>query len=296
LAQDTNWDAFRGKSIVWLTMDGLGTIDDNILDLPNGEYRAAGIRAFDSVSGRWLIWWLDGRNPTRIDPPVLGRFEGDGGVFTGEAVFDGNPILVRFRWHDIHGMKPNWDQAFSADAGRSWEINWTNAFMRTSERPSPLSLVDDRPHDFDFLVGEWEVSHRRLSKRLVGSDQWQEFDGRLINWPVLGGNGNVGDNVMNFPGGTVRGVGIRAFDPASAMWSSWWLDGRSPTQIGEPLRGEFAGEAGVFHGAEITDGHMTRTRVIWSDITRRSARWEQSASLDGVNWEVNWVSEFRRTV
>ncbi len=117
LAGDVNWDEFGGRSAVWLTMGGLGTIDDNILDLPGGIYRATGVRAFDPVSGRWLIWWLDGRNPTRIDPPVHGTFDGDEGLFLGEDVFEGRPIRVRFRWHEIHGSRPHWDQAFSPDDG-----------------------------------------------------------------------------------------------------------------------------------------------------------------------------------
>ena len=68
LARDTHWDRFAGTSAVWLTMDGLGTIDDNLLHLPGGNYRAMGIRAYDPAADRWAIWWLDGRNPTRQLP------------------------------------------------------------------------------------------------------------------------------------------------------------------------------------------------------------------------------------
>ena len=35
--------------------------------------------------------------------------------------------------------------------------------------------------DFDFLVGDWQVGHRRLRKRLVGSQDWDEFGGTLRN-------------------------------------------------------------------------------------------------------------------
>jgi len=31
-------------------------------------------------------------------------------------------------------------------------------------------------HDFDFLVGEWRVQHRRLKERLANSHEWQDFD------------------------------------------------------------------------------------------------------------------------
>lgn len=82
LAGDTRWEEFAGKSAMWLTLDGLGTIDDNLLELPGGTYRGLSIRAFDPVSGTWAIWWLDGRNSTRIDPPVRGGFEGTPAPFS----------------------------------------------------------------------------------------------------------------------------------------------------------------------------------------------------------------------
>ena len=295
LVGDTRWEKFAGKSALWLTLGGLGTIDDNLLELPGGTYRGMSIRAFDPVSGSWAIWWLDGRSSTRIDPPVRGGFEGDTGTFLGRDTFEGQPIVVRFRWRDIHGPRPWWEQAFSTDGGASWEVNWRNWFTRTAAEPLSLPSLDDAPRDFDFLVGRFRVHHRRLRQRLAGDDTWDEFDGTMQNWPVLGGHGNVDDNVMAFPGGTLRGVGACVWDPSSRQWSSWWLDGRDPSDLGTPLRGEFADGVGTFFGEEKVDGKPARTRVVWSRITPRSARWEQSASADGgATWETNWISEFER--
>ena len=295
LAGDTRWEKFAGKSALWLTLDGLGTIDDNLMELPGGTYRGLSIRAFDPVSGTWAIWWLDGRNSTRVDPPVRGGFEGDTGTFLGTETFNGQPVVVRFRWRDIHGPRPWWEQAFSPDDGASWEVNWRNWFTRTAAEPQPLPLLDDAPRDFDFLAGRWTVRHRRLRQRLAENDTWDEFDGTLHNWPVLGGHGNVGDNAMAFPGGSVRGMGVRVWDPTSNQWSSWWLDGRDPSDIAAPVRGGFADGVGTFIGEDQVDGKPVRTRVVWSRITPRSARWEQSASADGgTTWETNWISVLER--
>lgn len=297
LAGSSEWQEFSGKSALWLTMGGLGTIDDNSVELPGGAYRGMSIRAFDPESGKWSIWWLDGRNPTRIDPPVLGRFHGDTGTFFGRDTFKGRPIVVRFQWNEVHGQRPWWEQAFSMDEGKSWEVNWRNYFTRTSARATGLPKLADAPRDFDFLVGEWRVRHRRLRERLVGSNAWDEFDGTLVNWPVLGGHGNVGDNVMEFPDRTVRGIGLRAFDPATREWLSWWLDGRSPAVINAPLRGTFKDDIGTFIGDETVAGRTVRSRVRWSRITSRSAQWEQASSADGgKTWETNWISEFVRKV
>ncbi len=295
LVGDTHWEEFAGKSALWLAIGGLATIDDNIVELPQGTYRGLTLRAFDPGTGKWSIWWLDGRDPGHIDPPVLGGFDGNSGTFIGHDTFKGRPILMRFRWLDIHGPQPWWEQAFSTDDGASWEVNWRNYFTRTAAEPTPLAVLADAPHDFDFLVGNWKVQHRRLRQRLVGSHAWDSFDGTLLNWPVLGGHGNVGDNVMALPSGTVRGIGLRAYDPTAKQWLSWWLDGRTPSTIEPPVRGRFADGVGTFIGNDTLDGRPIQTRVVWSRITPRSARWEQSCSSDGgASWELNWVSDFTR--
>jgi hypothetical protein len=300
LAGNHQWDEFQGRSAVWLTMGGLGTIDDNILDLPGGTYRACGIRAYDPATDRWSIWWLDGRNPDRIDPPVTGRFDGEVGTFTSKDIFRSGPIEVRFRWHGIHGHRPHWQQSFSADGGATWEMNWENFFTRTSERPTPLPLLgaDDTeraPDDWSFLVGHWNVHHRKLRHRLAGSRDCDEFGGSYVNWPLLGGNGHVGDNMFAAPDGHYRGIGLRAFDPASREWVSWFLDGRNPARIGQPLRGRFADGVGTFLSDDIHEGRPIKARTTWSRITPTSARWEQSFSIDsGQNWEVNWTSDYTR--
>jgi hypothetical protein len=130
LANCTQWEDFTGTSQLWLTMDGLGTVDDNVLNLPAGPYRAVGVRAFNQNTGQWLIWWLDGRNPTTLDPPVAGGFENGVGVFTGADVLRGQSIIVRYQWSEITANGARWEQAFSPDHGASWEVNWVMRFTR----------------------------------------------------------------------------------------------------------------------------------------------------------------------
>jgi hypothetical protein len=150
-------------------------------------------------------------------------------------------------------------------------------------------------HDFDFYMGLWRVHHRRLKERLVGSDEWEEFEGTSRAWQLLDGAGNVDDNVLELPAGTYRAVSLRSFDPWSDTWSIWWLDGRNPGQLDPPVVGRFRDGIGTFIADDIFDGQPILVRFIWSDITDRSCRWEQSFSPDGgETWEVNWVMESTR--
>jgi len=130
LAGNDEWEEFDGTCAAQLLLGGAANLDDNVLNLPAGEYRAATMRAYDVQTRRWAIWWLDARNPLAIDPPVIGGFAEGVGVFYAEDVFNGKPIRVRFRWTDTGTSTPRWEQAFSPDGGKTWEINWTMTFVR----------------------------------------------------------------------------------------------------------------------------------------------------------------------
>jgi hypothetical protein len=150
-------------------------------------------------------------------------------------------------------------------------------------------------HDFDFLFGTWRVRHRRLVERLPGSEEWQEFEGTCTAWPILGGAGNVDDNVLELPAGAYRAISLRTFDPVSNRWSIWWLDGRNPSRLDPPVVGGFENGAGTFLGADTLDGRDILVRYLWTIHDPDSLRWEQAFSIDdGAAWEVNWVMEFTR--
>jgi hypothetical protein len=285
LVGSTTWDKFDGKSSFWHTLGGLGNVDDNLLHLPTGAYRAFSARTYDPATNQWAIWWLDGRTAGKLDPPVRGGFTGGEGEFFGSDVHKGTPVTVRFRWHETSSQRPWWDQAFSTDDRKSWEINWRNYFTRTSATATPIPLEgaeDPAANHWKFLVGHWRVKNRR--RRADGS--WEEFASELTNRPVMGGLGNVGDNVFHAPGGTYRGMSLRAFDGNAKMWRSWWVDGRTPSDIGAPLSGTLGARDGTLSG----DG----ARSTWSRIDTGAPHWEQSVSKDGGRWETNWVADFER--
>ncbi len=151
-------------------------------------------------------------------------------------------------------------------------------------------------HDFDFLVGQWQVRHRLLKERLANSHEWIEFEGTLTTRQLMGGRVNMGDNVFNKPGGDIRGVSLRSYDPKTGEWAVWWLDGRNPSaNFDPPIKGHFENGVGTFESDDTLRGKPVRLRVTWSHITSASARWEQALSPDGgKTWETNWISDFQR--
>ena len=151
--------------------------------------------------------------------------------------------------------------------------------------------------DFDFQIGDWDVHHRRLIGRLVGSDDWEEFDGTCSMRTILGGQGNIEDNQINIPSGSYRAVALRSFDPATLTWAIWWLDARNPHGLDVPVIGGFADGVGTFYADDMLDGRPIRVRFTWSETHGDTPVWEQAFSPAGEStWEVNWVMHFKRAV
>ncbi len=150
--------------------------------------------------------------------------------------------------------------------------------------------------DFDFFFGAWRVEHRRLKQWLAGCTEWGTFGGNCTVQPILGGQGNLDDNVIELPAGSYRAITLRAFDPATERWAIWWLDARHPHSLDVPMIGHFTDGVGTFFADDTIDGRAIKVRFLWTDITKTGCRWQQAFSSDGgASWETNWIMNFTRT-
>jgi hypothetical protein len=148
--------------------------------------------------------------------------------------------------------------------------------------------------DFDFLMGEWRVRHKRLVARLVGSTTWQEFEGQLTAWKILGGLGNLDDCVINLPAGAYPAATLRTFDPERGLWSLFWVDSRI-NRIDAPQVGGFDGPIGTFYGEDVHEGRPVGVRYAWTLEDDDHCRWEQAFTTDnGASWETNWIMRLER--
>jgi hypothetical protein len=158
-----------------------------------------------------------------------------------------------------------------------------------------IPLDPSAPTDFDFFMGSWTVSHRRLKERLVGCADWENFPGACIAHKTLGGFGNVDDNVLQISTGTYRAVTIRSFDSKRGTWSIWWLDSRNPGSLDVPVVGRFVDGVGTFVADDVLNGMPIKVRFVWTRPHPDAPRWVQSFSSDGgQTWEDNWIMDFTR--
>lgn len=130
LQASTEWIEFEAHAEAQPLLDGLGNLDRNRF-VRNGEaIEGVTLRLFNPSTGEWSIYWADTVRPGVLQPPMIGKFEGDTGVFFGEEEVAGKKVLCRFIWTRAGVDAPRWEQAFSADGGKTWETNWIMTFTR----------------------------------------------------------------------------------------------------------------------------------------------------------------------
>lgn len=146
---------------------------------------------------------------------------------------------------------------------------------------------------FDFLVGTWDTTQRKLVKPLSDNDEWETTGGTLRSFRLFDGAANVEE--VELPGFGFTGISLRLLNPATQEWSIYWVNSRDGALQLPPVVGRFVDGVGEFFTDDDWHGQAIRMRYRWSDITATSARWEQAFSTDGGStWETNWTAEFSR--
>lgn len=93
------------------------------------------VRLFNAQTQKWSIYWANEKNGAMDAVPQVGGFNGDEGEFLAHDTYEGKPIIIRFHWSRIHSAAPHFEQAFSADDGKSWEVNWITEQTRIDAEP-----------------------------------------------------------------------------------------------------------------------------------------------------------------
>ena len=165
--------------------------------------------------------------------------------------------------------------------------------------PAVAKFTPDRDgsHDFDFLIGDWTAHVRRLPDRLVGSNQWNEYDGISNHKKLLDTNANFEQFEVDDPKDHlhIKAQTLRMYNPESHQWSIYLVDLDKGTLELPPVVGGFNGNRGEFYNQQQWKGRAVLVRYFWFNISPKSARMEQSFSPDGgKTWETNWICELSR--
>ena len=152
----------------------------------------------------------------------------------------------------------------------------------------------DGLHDFDFVIGHWNVHLRKLLHPLTGSTEWVSYTGTSVMRKLWDDRANVEEFKVTSADGQqhIDAQTLRLYDPATRQWSIWLADAAHGKLGGPPVVGAFHDGRGEFTDAEEWQGRTILVRYVWTQPTPTTAHMEQSFSPDwGRTWEVNWICE-----
>lgn len=149
--------------------------------------------------------------------------------------------------------------------------------------------------DFDFLVGKWRLSNRKLKKRLENNDEWTEFESSVELYKILNGIGNIDSYKATFDGKPFEGMTLRLYNPKTRLWSLYWADSNVGV-LDPPVVGSFDNNnVGHFFTKDTFNGKKIIMLFRWDARNKEKPVWSQAFSPDnGKTWEWNWFNESER--
>ena len=123
LTGSTTWVEYNGTTVVRSVWNGRANLVELAVDGPTGRIEALSLRLYNAQSGQWSLNFSSSGSGS-LGTPAIGAFRNGRGEFTNRETFNGKPILVRFVISDITPTSCRFEQSFSADGGKTWEVNW----------------------------------------------------------------------------------------------------------------------------------------------------------------------------
>jgi hypothetical protein len=145
LTGSRTWVRYEGTSEVHALWDGRANLVELDVSGPAGRIEGVSLRLYNPETGQWSLNYAN-RAGGVLTPPVIGAFNDGRGEFYGQEVVEGRPVFARFVVFDITADSCRFEQAFSPDGGRTWEVNWIATDTRVKESPrSPGAASARRP-------------------------------------------------------------------------------------------------------------------------------------------------------
>ena len=134
LTGSNSWVDLEGTGACFKIWDGRAQMDTLEVDGSAGHIEGLTLRTYNPQSHQWRLYWANSRTGV-MDPPQVGQFKNGRGEFFAQDTVNGKTILVRYVWTDMTTNSPHFEQSFSDDGGKTWEVNWITDQTRTTDQP-----------------------------------------------------------------------------------------------------------------------------------------------------------------
>lgn len=123
LTGSTTWVDYEGTTSVRKVWNGHANLVELEVDGPAGHIEALALRLYNPDSHQWSLNFSNSGGGT-VGTPTIGDFRDGRGEFYDQETLNGRAIWVRFIISPITADTCRFEQAFSDDGGKTWELNW----------------------------------------------------------------------------------------------------------------------------------------------------------------------------
>ena len=129
----TIWVEYEGTAVVRKVWEGRANLAELEADGASGHIEALSLRLYNPQSHQWNLTSAKVKGGT-ISVPTVGEFKDLRGEFYDWEEINGRMVLVRNVWKDISANSCTFEQAFSDDGRKRWEVNWIAVDTRSPDR------------------------------------------------------------------------------------------------------------------------------------------------------------------
>jgi len=119
-----SWVEFDGTSVTRKVWNGRAWLEEFDVASPTGRVEGLTLRLYNPETHQWSLYWANSKNGSLGGPPNVGEFKNGRGEFFCQDTYNGRVILIRYLWSDITPNSAHFEQSFSDDGGKTWEVNW----------------------------------------------------------------------------------------------------------------------------------------------------------------------------
>ena len=134
LTGSNTWVEYEGTTIVRKVWNGRANLVELEADGPAGHIEALSLRLYNPQSHQWSLNFANSSSGT-LSQPTIGEFRNGRGEFYDQETLGGRAILVRFVISGTTRDRCRFEQAFSDDGGKTWEVNWVATDTRVKDQP-----------------------------------------------------------------------------------------------------------------------------------------------------------------
>ena len=132
LSGSTNWVELKGTTLVRKVWEGRANLAELKIDTADGPIQVLSLSLYNPQSRQWSLNTANSSSGT-LSVPTVGEFKNGRGEFYDQEIFEGRTILVRNVWSDITADSCRFEQSFSDDGGKTWEVNWIAVDTRVKD-------------------------------------------------------------------------------------------------------------------------------------------------------------------